>query len=247
MMKNMDIQPITSEPAPFISKIKLLVIADLHIGIERELREGGLQVPSQTNKMTTRLQTLIKKCKPSDIVIVGDVKHNIPTSTYQERHDVLHFLETIESTSRVHILPGNHDGNIANLVSSDTQVHPSDGCIIRDIGFIHGHRWPNPEIMQGKHVVIAHTHPTVELTDRLGHKTYEPCWLRGQSRSDIEKRYPKASGIEFIVLPPFNPLCGGIPVNTEKMIGPFRKILDIPNLDVHLLDGSFLGKVKDIN
>ena len=44
-----ELQPIIDEPALLLKEKKLLVIADLHIGIETELRENGLQVPSQTN------------------------------------------------------------------------------------------------------------------------------------------------------------------------------------------------------
>ncbi len=43
-MKPTDIQPIPNEPALFIKEKKILIVADLHIGIERELREKGLQV-----------------------------------------------------------------------------------------------------------------------------------------------------------------------------------------------------------
>ena len=108
-MKSSDIQPIPNEPALLVKEKKILVIADLHIGIERELREKGLQVPSQTKSMTKRLLSLIKKYCPDEIVLLGDIKHNIPTSTIQERKDVKHFLETIQSYGSIHILPGNHD------------------------------------------------------------------------------------------------------------------------------------------
>jgi metallophosphoesterase superfamily enzyme len=47
-------------------------------------------------------------------------------------------------------------------------------------------------------------------------------------------------------MPAFNPLCGGIAVNKEPIIGPFEKILNVKNANVYLLDGSSLGKVKDI-
>jgi len=95
-MENIDIQPILYEPALFIKEKKILVIADLHIGIERELRESGLQIPSQTKSMTTRLISLFKKYRPHELIILGDIKHNIPTSTIQERTDVKQFLETVQ-------------------------------------------------------------------------------------------------------------------------------------------------------
>jgi putative SbcD/Mre11-related phosphoesterase len=245
-MKSSDIQPIPNEPVLLIKEEKIMVIADLHIGIERELREKGLQVSSQTESMTKRLISLIKKYRPDEIVLLGDIKHNIPTSTIQERNDVKRFLETIRSYGSIHILPGNHDGNINKLLTSDILLHPSDGCVIEDIGFVHGHRWPKEEVMQCEYVVLAHTHPTIMLTDRLGYKTYDSCWLRGSGNTTLKERYLKVSEPNIVVMPAFNPLCGGVAVNKEPIIGPFEKILNVKNANVYLLDGSSLGKVKNI-
>ncbi len=246
-MKPTDIQPIPNEPALFIKEKEILIVADLHIGIERELWEKGLQVASQTKSMIKRLISLFKKYHPHEIILLGDIKHNIPTSTMQERTDVKRFLESIQSYGTIHILPGNHDGNINKLLKPDILLHPSDGYVIENIGFIHGHRWPKEEIMQCKYVILAHTHPTIMLTDRLGYKTYESCWLRGKCiKSILEEKYHSSNNPNMIVMPAFNPLSGGIAVNCEPIIGPFKKIINVKNADVYLLDGSSLGKVRGI-
>jgi len=88
------IQPIQNEPILFIEDKKILVIADLHIGIETELREHGLNPLSQTEKMLKRLSSICKKYKPEEIILLGDIKHNIPSSTFQERRDVISFFES---------------------------------------------------------------------------------------------------------------------------------------------------------
>jgi len=62
----------------------------------------------------------------------------------------------------------------------------------------------------------------------------------------LKERYPNTSDPNILVMPAFNPLCGGIALNSEPIIGPFGKIIDIINADVYLLDGSSLGKVNDI-
>lgn len=246
-MDQLNIQPVLNEHALLIKDEKILVIADLHIGIESELRQLGLNAPSQTNKMAERLIILLEKLKPVTIILLGDIKHNIPTSTIGERYDVKKFLSQIDNRISIHILPGNHDGNIQRVISSDVSLHPSDGIIIEEIGFIHGHRWPNTEVMNCKTVIIGHTHPTIMLTDRLGYKTFEPCWLKGKCFSNIlEEKYPESKNPEIIVIPAFNHLCGGIAVNKESIIGPFNRILDVKNSEVYLSDGSSLGKVKNI-
>jgi putative SbcD/Mre11-related phosphoesterase len=246
-MQTVDLQPIHDEPALLCKEKKLLVIADLHIGIETELQESGLQIPSQTDLMKERLITLIETYDIVDLVILGDVKHNIPTSPIQERSDVRRFLDAMKSYATLHILPGNHDGNIDRLLSQGILLHPSSGVVLGGIGLVHGHRWPSEEVMRCDQIVVAHTHPTIMLTDRLGYRTFEPCWLRAFcDQEKLLERYPASQNPLVFVLPAFNPLCGGIAVNRDPMLGPFHSLLDIPNALVYLLDGSALGKVRDI-
>ena len=197
--------------------------------------------------MAQHLCILLDRYHPHDIILLGDVKHNIPSSTHQERTDVQRFIATLSSYGTLHIVPGNHDGNIKHLVPSDVLVHSSDGFIVDNIGFIHGHRWPTESVMDADYVIFGHIHPTIMLTDRLGYKTYEPCWLRGRcNRQTIQKRYPTVQNPHLIMLPAFNSICGGIAVNKEPLIGPFAQILDHDHAEVYLLDGSLLGKLKDL-
>ncbi len=247
-MQNINIQPIHNEPALFINEKKILVIADLHIGIESELIKKGLIIDSQIKKITKHFFSLCKKYKPKEIILLGDIKHNVPLSTIQERKDVKNFLEEIQSLGVIHIIPGNHDGSIQKILPNNIIMHPSDGSIINNIGFVHGHRWPNEEIMQCKQIIIGHTHPTIMLTDRLGHKTFEPCWIKGNfAKNKLKQKYPDSTNPEILVIPAFNSLCGGIAANKEGITGPLGKIIDIDNAEIFLIDGTFLGKIKDIN
>jgi hypothetical protein len=246
-MKQINIQPIINESALYIKKHKMLVVADLHIGIESELWELGLHTPSQTPSMTQRLIFLFEKYAPKDIILLGDIKHNIPSSTVKERKDIKRFFSDILAFSTIHIIPGNHDGNITGFLSSDMHLHGSDGFIYKDIGFVHGHRWPNEQIMQSENIIMGHIHPTIMLKDRLGYKTFESCWIRGKcKKSKLKEKYAKANNPNVIIMPAFNPFCGGIAVNKEPLIGPFGKLIDIDESEIYLLDGSLLGKVKDI-
>ena len=241
------IQPVLNEPALFLSKKKLLVVADLHIGIESELRELGLHTPSHTKEMTQRLISLFTKYRPKNIILLGDIKHTIPASTIQERKDVKRFLDSIQSYGTIHIIPGNHDGNISKLVPENILIHPSSGFVFENIGFVHGHRWPQAEIMQCPQIVIGHTHPTIMLTDRLGHRTFEPCWLRGYFIEDkVKEKYPSSKNPEIIVMPAFNPLCGGAAANKDGLAGPLCRVMDVKNAQAYLLDGTLLGRVNDI-
>ena len=96
------IQPVPNEPALFLKKKKLLVFADLHIGIESQLKEQGIITKSRTDKMIKRLFSICKKYKPEDIILLGDIKHNIPWSTIQERKDVKNFISLIKEFGNIH-------------------------------------------------------------------------------------------------------------------------------------------------
>lgn len=242
-----EIQPILNEPAIFIKNKKILVIADLHIGIESELREHGLNTSSQTHTLTNHLVSLCQIYKPKEIILLGDVKHNIPSSTIQERRDVKNFFWDIKQLGAIHIVPGNHDGNIDKLTPAEIDIHPSKGFIIENIGFVHGHRWPSEEIMQCEQVISAHTHPTIMLVDRLGHKTFESCWIKSSfNKTKLKEKYPDSSNPQLLVIPAFSPLCGGVATNKDGITGPLGKIIDIPNSQIYLIDGTSLGKVKGI-
>jgi len=246
-MQSLDFQPIFNEPALFDKNKKILVVADLHIGIETELRERGLNTASQTHNMINHLVSLCTKYRPEEIIILGDIKHNIPSSTIEERKDVENLLETVQRYGIIHILPGNHDGFIRKIAPRGVIIHPSNGIVFNEIGFVHGHRWPDSKIMQCKQIIIGHTHPTIMLTDRLGYKKFEPCWLKANLIEDkLKEKYLNSADPEVLVIPAFNPLCGGIAANKEGVTGPIGKIMDIENAQVYLLDGSCLGKVNNI-
>ncbi len=247
-MKFLKAQPLHNEPVLFIKDKKTIVVADLHIGIESQLREQGLNVSSQTENMSKHLFSLCKRLKPKEIILLGDIKHNIPSSTIQERRDVKIFLQEIQRYGIVHIVPGNHDGNIDKLCPEEVIIHPSSGFIFDDIGFIHGHRWPNQEVMSSKQIIMGHTHPTIMFTDRLGYKSFESCWIKTSFlENNLKKRYPSVSvGSQLLIMPAFNPLCGGNPVNVGGIVGPLGNIIDLENSDVYLLDGILIGKIKNL-
>jgi putative SbcD/Mre11-related phosphoesterase len=242
-----DFQPIPNESVLFCENKELLIIADLHIGIEKELREQGLNPPLQTPKLIENIISLCVEYKPKDIILLGDVKHNIPISTFRERKDVKELLELLTKYGKIHILPGNHDGNISRYSSDKIIIHRSDGFIIEETGLLHGHCWPRTELINCKSIIIGHTHPTVMLKDRLGYKTYEPCWLQGSCFIEkIYEKYKKKNNPNIIIMPAFNKLCGGLAVNCEGIMGPFSNIINVDESKLFLLDGTFLGKVKEI-
>lgn len=255
--------PIPDEPALVVEgESKALVIADIHIGIEWDLYNSGFLVPSRLEERLKRIEEYIRQTHPEHIILLGDIKHNVPQISWQERDEIPYFLGKLSEHAPIDIFPGNHDGNMELLLPEEGEVtlHPSRGDVIEEVGYFHGHTWPSPAVASAPLIITAHNHPTVRLTDSLGYAATEQAWLRTTLLSDvIAEHYGKvgiamekpATNPEIIVVPAFNEICGGVPFNEaeeDELLGPAFSsgAIDVDNAEVYLLDGMHLGKVKDI-
>ena len=103
--------------------------------------------------------------------------------------------------------------------------------------------------MSSRFLVMAHNHPAVMFRDGVGRQTTEPCWLRGRFNAGSNDRYPKLPE-GFIVVPAFNRMLGGSPVNTvgDELLGPVLNsgLLDLDDAHLYLLDGIDLGRRADL-
>jgi len=249
------ITPILNEPALVVENtIKALVIADVHLGIEWELYHRGFSIPSQVEKRKNRICGYLESLKPDRIVLLGDIKHNVPRTSWQEKKEVPDFLETIAAYAPVDIVPGNHDVDIEKLITGNVTVHKMRGFMLDGAGYFHGHTWPDAELLSAKSVVISHNHPTVRLTDTLGHAVSQEVWIRTHFIEDaIREHYGDIEWIdpEVIIMPAFNELCGGIPFNESiqaELLGPVfvNHAIELENAVAYLLDGTNLGTIGNI-
>jgi len=238
-------EPVPDEAALLIGK-DCLVIADLHIGIEVELRQSGFFLPSQAGNMLSRLRSILASHDIRRLVILGDVKHNVPVTSDFEKREVPRFFEGIEGmVEEIDLVPGNHDGNVRSLLPKKVAIHSSRGFKIQEFGLNHGHTWPSAKVMESSVLLLGHNHPIILFIDKLGFKSIRRCWVR----LDFVKRSKKYAKMpkEAIVLPSFNEYCGGIPFNEEnsKLLGPLMnsRFFKLRKARIHLLDGTFLGRL----
>lgn len=228
----------------------VLVAADIHLGLEYELWLGGASIPSQTEHILERLKGFVSELEPDRLILVGDVKHNVPKISWQERREVPHFLKELCRFVKVEIVPGNHDSGIANMAPAGTSIHPSSGFVLDGIGYFHGHTWPSIELLDSELLIAGHIHPALRLKDPIGHSTIMRVWARGpSSREAILKQYCLEKAPEMMIMPAFNDLCGGLPLNeisSEDERGPVLALADIAKFRIHLMDGIDLGMVKEI-
>ncbi len=243
----MDPEPVPDAPALRVDDA--FVVADLHIGIEEELREKGVEIPSRSEVMARRLVDLAQHTGARQLVVLGDVKHLVPRMASRERRDVyVFFRDLAETFETITVAQGNHDGILKNIVPRTVRFRSPYGFREGEVGFCHGHAWPYKKVMEARVLVMGHNHPAVGFRDALGRREIVPCWMRAPFvRSG--KRYAKLPR-EAIVVPAFNELCGGMPVNDARarFLGPlFRQgWIGVEQASLHLLDGTNLGRLGDL-
>jgi putative SbcD/Mre11-related phosphoesterase len=245
---------VTGKPALVIGKN--LVIADLHLGIEREFRQSGIKLPSQAGRMREELEALIGETKAERLIILGDVKHKVPGISYQELKEVPEFLGHFSKSLRaenIEIILGNHDPGMEELVPEGVKLHPSGGIVLGDVYLGHGHTWPAPSFLSCSKAVIGHRHPMIEFRDRLGYRFIEPVWIRGRlDRERVGRKYKDVpAGLpEIVITPAFNSLAGSVAVNRDvsddyrKKIGPLINSMDLEKAGAYMLDGTYLGELS---
>lgn len=281
------IKPLINEPALILEQSpnqRFVLIADLHLGIEYTLIDKGVEIPSQvqTQRLVEKLERIIERVKPTGIIILGDIKHNVPMISHMDWYIVPPFFEKFTDFP-IHVILGNHESEtqIEGLTTRNVVFHPAHGWLMESVGsdkttkiaLFHGHTWPGKELFNADVLVMAHNHPVIAFKDELNVRTYEPAWIRARwNREKLARAYLKYRKIkkakdplailkakyeiiinenpEIIIMPAFNDLLGGIPFNAEetKFIGPLLKSdsVNIDDAEVLLLDGTILGKIKDI-
>lgn len=171
------------------------------------------------------------------------------------KKEVPDFLKELANHAPVDIVPGNHDGDIELLIPENVTVHDMRGFVFDGAGYFHGHTWPDQELFSESYVVMSHNHPTVRLTDTLGHAVSEPVWIRTHFiEKTVRENYDdicKWMDPEVIIMPAFNELCGGIPFNEslhEELLGPIfaKHAVELENATAYLLDGTNLGTIGNI-
>ena len=253
---------------------RILIVADLHIGLEYELSKAGVNIPYQTERIQGELLALCKEYKPDRLVIAGDVKHGVPVTSFQEKRELPTLFEVLlTEVPRIDVTRGNHDGNIQDLATKGVEIHSGKGIILGDdykIAIFHGHAWPKAKALEVDCIIAGHNHPTVLLRTPLGIRMVQRAWVKGivdpvrLAKAFLEQDAVKYEGDpitafneqynakmgcpEMILMPTFNDLLGGLPVNGEapqSLLGPMlrRNAVKTDNFEVYLLDGTYLGKV----
>lgn len=240
--------PLFGERALHLVEEATIVVGDLHVGLESELRAKGVNLPSQTERMRGRLLSILHTTGARRLVVIGDLKHSIPFSTRQEARELPHFLA--QFPAEVELVPGNHDVDFADHL--DIALQPAEGIVVGDVGLLHGHTWPSEAVMRQHTIVTCHNHPAVMLMDELGHRHKEACWVRAPFAAKAREKYPELpKDAQLIVMPAFNELTGGTAFNAregEKLLGPLfgNDFVELDQAHLWTVDGVDLGTIHQL-
>jgi len=261
------LKSLIDEPAMVVeNEFKTLVIADLHLGIEAELREKGVNIGSQTEKLLERAIKCVKAAEPDVILLLGDVKHAVPRISWMDRKEVPFFLAELAEYAPVYVVKGNHDGHLNRLLPEVTEpeckqkhevsIKSTRGFLFDGVGYTHGHSWPLQDLFSAKYVLIGHNHPRIKLASSQScYRSTRSVWIRARCDYDaVKEHYPelRESGWNdpwVIIMPAFNEICGGITFNapTKRLLGPIAsKLLRLEDMEVYLLDGTYIGKAGEL-
>jgi putative SbcD/Mre11-related phosphoesterase len=263
-MSGVLLRPIIGEPVLKIETDgkKILCIADLHLGLEVTFIEKGIGLTPQNEKILEKTISLIKREEPHELILLGDVKHNIPLNTVIEAVGVPRFLSELKKNVQVTIVPGNHDTGLKALLTKGINLEKASGTIRgtdTKIGFIHGHKKPKIDLLNCEIIVLAHTHPAIKFIDSLYNSFKEPVWVVNEIKTEnLIKLYSKEKlsiiknkQVKVIVMPAYSPLISGSPINVDRkdpLLGPLLKssVMNIETSEIYLIDGTYLGKLSDI-
>ena len=225
---------------------RMLIVADLHFGIEADLAAHGLHFKSRSELRLERLHKVIDSTKPDELVLLGDVKHSIPSLTWQEYHEMPKILDSLRTRLPLHVFPGNHDIGIERFLR-EGEIRPKDGMVLDGVGYLHGHMIPSLAL-SGHLVVIGHHHPLLSLMDEVGCALQSPAYLRaGIDTGDSGKEQSVKSSLPSRVLfmPSFNEIAGyDILQIIKKPFSPLSRLMKKEECEIILADGTYIGPLR---
>lgn len=229
---------------------RYLIVGDLHIGLESEFVRKGINLYNATEFMSNKIRKMAESEDVKGIIVLGDVKETLLYPTMSDRKKITDFFSALAKYEVV-ITKGNHDSHLDEILQS-AGVSLVDEHIIDDFAFLHGHKWPSEAAMGCSVIFAAHNHIAVQIVDENKAIYTQKAWLVAKLNSKAAReRYQKFhKGASLIILPAFNDLIVGTPVN--KIIGnnlsPLLRshTFEYDTAQVYGIQGALLGTPKSL-
>ena len=251
----MKVRPLYPHAALLVENIedsrRYVVVSDLHLGLESELGAKGITVQSSiTHEMQEELLLIISRENANGVILLGDIKNTVASTSKQEWEDVPAFFKNLSSVANVYLVPGNHDSNIRHLVPDSVNVAASRGMVIGDTLFVHGHSMPSLMRSNVRRIVMGHVHPVFSKKDSLinGERVWVSIRAKKETVFSTEKGF-----IDVIIVPSFNKYLysSGLRGNYyRKSISPITaRIVEADAIErciMITLDGSIVGNESEL-
>jgi metallophosphoesterase superfamily enzyme len=228
------------------NKKRLLVVADLHFGIESDLALHGWHFASKSTERLTRVIACVQATNPDLLVLLGDVKHSIPRTSRQEYREIPDILSALREHVPIRVLPGNHDIGIARFLK-EGELLPKDGAVIDGVAYMHGHTIPNP-YLSGHLIIAGHHHPMVSLYDEVGCSLRAPGYLLAGIDEGVfhsGNKLPPLEKTRVLFMPAFNE-CAGFDILRiiHHPFSPLSRSIRTDRAEVFCADGTYIGPVS---
>jgi metallophosphoesterase superfamily enzyme len=215
-------------------------------------------VASRSRERLDRLLSCIRATSPDLLILLGDVKHNLPVTSRQEYRELPGFLAEVRKEVPLRVVPGNHDTGIARFLGDEELLGPA-GAVIDGTGYLHGHTLPSPSLL-GRLIITGHHHPLVSVRDEVGLALRAPAYLvaaldggalRGRPRGRRAGSSPAGAEAgtgpgttRALFVPAFNE-CAGFDVTSivRRPFSPVSRAIVPESAEVFLTDGTYLGPV----
>ncbi|MBS3816923.1 MAG: metallophosphoesterase [Candidatus Thermoplasmatota archaeon] len=206
-------------PALYDPVEKMLIISDLHLGLESLMADSGMFMPKfQLSELKDDLSNMTRKKDVEGLIVCGDIKHEFSETSYGEKKEVEEFIEfSVERVDRIYLVKGNHDNYLIYPTKKYSNVELEDSFVFGDTCFIHGHE--KVERIRGldiDYLIMGHEHPALTLSDDIGVKEKIRCFLYGEMKN----------GTRLIVMPAFSELAQGSQMNRigpDQILSPILK------------------------
>ncbi len=245
----MNLEFIGDGPALVVTgKERYLVVADLHFGIEADLAVHGLHFRSRSNARLDRLLGIVDRADPDGLVLLGDVKHSIPSITRQEYYELPRILAALRDRIPLHVFPGNHDTGIEQYLRPD-EICAKEGAVIDWVGYLHGHMYPSPALA-GHLMIVGHHHPLLSLRDDVGCALQSPAYLRAGVDTQalgMADDQEGATPSRVLFMPAFNEIAGhDIHHITKNPFSPLSRNILPDTAEIILADGTYIGTLRSV-
>ncbi len=268
----MHLEIIKNEPVLLLHEEsrRVLVVGDLHIGYERVLFKQDYYSTNLAARITSQFEQLVADLNPTEIIILGDLKHSLRDFSKQEFQQIAQLLLNLQQNATVTIIRGNHDADLELVVPDDTQIISSRGFRLRfkskHVYLLHGHAIPSADILSCDSLIMGHIHPAITISalkekssvHRVWVKTgWKPTiiealrnWLGEEALGSEDNVVKKVMQMKVLIIPAYLDLLQGHILNADspklQQGTPLFRHLSKENAEIIMLDLTPLGLLSKL-